>query len=237
MSPLFFLSLAPELCRPFPRLSLASLPPTFSFSLCFSSAVFQICGHDNQSKLNTLDNTDTETISTFRFRLYWLFSCDTGGYAISRQNNLELHLGCHTCWLSYFSLVCLWCGRTVARSVHVITKFSGMGRFTYPWCSAGERARPPLWRTLLHTIAFVLLCLIFFYCFLEQKDASHQSFRNKQKRAAVINRRYIWPATYEKGEVTKVVIPYTVKTGGWFSGLGKHDIVPITTNQLSWYTQ
>ena len=70
MSPLFFLSLAPDLCRPFPRLSLASLPPTFSFSLCFSSAVFQICGHDNQSKLNTLDNTDTETISTFRFRLY-----------------------------------------------------------------------------------------------------------------------------------------------------------------------
>ena len=27
---------------------------------------------------------------------------DAGGYAISRQNNLQLHLGCHTCWLSYF---------------------------------------------------------------------------------------------------------------------------------------
>ena len=27
-----------------------------------------------QSKLNTLDNTVTETISAFRFRLYWLFS-------------------------------------------------------------------------------------------------------------------------------------------------------------------
>ena len=26
---------------------------------------------------------------------------DVGGYAISRQNNLELHLGYHTCWLSY----------------------------------------------------------------------------------------------------------------------------------------
>ena len=25
---------------------------------------------------------------------------------------------------------------------HVITKFSGMGRFTYPWCSAGG-LRPP----------------------------------------------------------------------------------------------
>ena len=27
---------------------------------------------------------------------------DAGGYVISRQNNLELHLGCHTCWLSYY---------------------------------------------------------------------------------------------------------------------------------------
>ena len=142
-------------------------------------------------------------------------------------------------WVILHWYACGADGRSGGRSVygHVITKFSGMGRFTYPWCSAGECARPPLWRTLLHTIAFVLLCLIFFYCFLEQKGASHQSFRNKQKRAAVINRRYIWPATYEKGEVTKVVIAYTVKTGGWFSGLGKHDIVPITTNQLSWYTQ
>ena len=23
---------------------------------------------------------------------------EAGGYAISRQNNRELHLGCHTCW-------------------------------------------------------------------------------------------------------------------------------------------
>ena len=34
---------------------------------------------------------DTETISAFRFRLHLLFSCDAGGYPISRQNNLELH--------------------------------------------------------------------------------------------------------------------------------------------------
>ena len=46
------------------------LPPAFSFSLSFSRSVFQICGHDmhNWSKLNTLDNTDTKTISAFRFR-------------------------------------------------------------------------------------------------------------------------------------------------------------------------
>ena len=40
---------------------------------------------------------------------------DAGGYVISRQSNLELNLGCYTCWLSYFKLVCLWCGRTVGR--------------------------------------------------------------------------------------------------------------------------
>ena len=39
---------------------------------------------------------------------------DPSGYSISYQNNLELHLGCRTCWLSYFTLVCLWCGRTAS---------------------------------------------------------------------------------------------------------------------------
>ena len=111
MSALFFISCSKSLL-PFFSLSLAGLPPTFSCS------IFQICGHENLSKLNTLDNMDTETISTFRFCLYWLFCClcftlDASGCAISRQNNPELHLGCHNCWLSYFSLVCLWCGRTV----------------------------------------------------------------------------------------------------------------------------
>ena len=71
---------------------------------------------------------------------------EAGGYAISRQNNLELHLGCHTCWMSYFTLVCLWCGWTVSRSVygHVTTKFSWMGnitKFSYPWCSAARASR------------------------------------------------------------------------------------------------
>ena len=94
-------------------------------------------------RLNTLDNTDTETIPPLRFRLYWLFSCDAGGYAISRQNNLALHLGCHTCWLSYLTLVCLRCGVYG----HVIIKFSGMGRFTYPWCSTGESSAIKGWLT------------------------------------------------------------------------------------------
>ena len=69
MSSFFFISRSRSL-SPFFSLSFAGLPPTFSFSLSFSCSIFQICGHDNLSKLNTLDNTDTETISTFRFRLY-----------------------------------------------------------------------------------------------------------------------------------------------------------------------
>ena len=69
MSPLFFISRSRSL-SPFFSLSFAGLPPTFSFSLSFSCSIFQICGHDNLSKLNTLDNTDTETISAFRLRLY-----------------------------------------------------------------------------------------------------------------------------------------------------------------------
>ena len=65
----FFISRSKSL-SPFFSLSFAGLPPTFFFSLSFSCSIFQICGHDNLSKLNTLDNTDTETISAFRFRLY-----------------------------------------------------------------------------------------------------------------------------------------------------------------------
>ena len=74
MSPLFFISRSKSL-SPFFSLSFAGLPPTLSISLSFSCPIFQICGHDNLSKLNTLDNTDTKTISAFRFRLYWLFRC------------------------------------------------------------------------------------------------------------------------------------------------------------------
>ena len=68
-------------------------------------------------------------------------SQDAGGYAISRRNILELHLGCHTCWLSYFTLVCLWFGRTVGRAYgHVISKISRMGRLTH-FLGMGLRSR------------------------------------------------------------------------------------------------
>ena len=62
-----FLSVALDLCRSFSRWPAA-------YVLFFS--VFVLLYIPNLwSKLNTLDNTDTETISTFRSRLYWNFSC------------------------------------------------------------------------------------------------------------------------------------------------------------------
>ena len=60
--PLFSLSRSSSLSLFF-SLGSADLSPTFSFSLCFSLSIFQICGQD----LNTLH--------AFRFRRYWLFSC------------------------------------------------------------------------------------------------------------------------------------------------------------------
>ena len=48
MYPLFFIScFRPPALSPFFSLSFVGLPPTFSFSLSFSSSIFQICGHDN----------------------------------------------------------------------------------------------------------------------------------------------------------------------------------------------
>ena len=84
MSPLSFISRFKSLSPFF----LLSLPPTFSFSLSFSCSIFQICGHDNLSKLNTLVFIDSFVVSALQ---------DAGGYVISRQNNLKLHLGYHTC--------------------------------------------------------------------------------------------------------------------------------------------
>ena len=87
-------------------------------------------------KLNTLDNTDTETISAFRFRLYWLFIClcftRRGWLCDSPPKQPRVAFGCHTCSLSYFTLVCLWCGRTGGRAFgQVITKISRMGRLPH----------------------------------------------------------------------------------------------------------
>ena len=128
---LLFLCLALYLCRPFSRwASLACrlllffsvflflyIPNLWSWQL---SLILKTTRIQKQFLLSVFVFIDSLAVSTLQ---------DAGGYAISRQNNLELHLGCHTCWLSYFTLVCLWCRRAGGRAYgHVITKLSRMGR-------------------------------------------------------------------------------------------------------------
>ncbi|XP_068675014.1 hatching enzyme 1.2-like [Montipora foliosa] len=71
---------------------------------------------------------------------------------------------------------------------------------------------------------FVLLSQIGRLHKTEARDAFPQKSRAEQKRNALRDRDWLWPAKYNSnGEVVKVYIPYTVKTGGWFSGLGDAD--------------
>ena len=125
MSPVFFLSLSRSL-SPFFSLSFARLPLFLFFSVFLLLYIPNLWTWQYISKLNTLGNTEF-SLSVFVFIDSFVVSAlqDAGGYAISRQNNLELHLGCHTCWLSYFTLVCLWCRRTVGRTVTWLPNFLG----------------------------------------------------------------------------------------------------------------
>ena len=152
MSPLFLISRSRSLSL-FITLSFAGLRPTFSL-LCLSHALYSkyVDMTINLSlilKKIRIQKQFPLSVFVFTDSLIVSASQDAGGYAISRQNNLDLHLGCHTCWMSYFTLVCLWCGRTVGRSVGVrsrdyqILSDGWFTTFSYPWCSA-SRARAPI---------------------------------------------------------------------------------------------
>ena len=79
-----------------------------------------------------------------------------GGYAISRQNNLELHLGCHNCWLSYFTLV--WLLLLHWTYGHVIAKISRTGRLPH-FLTHGASLRALLARELRFKFCIQLLSL------------------------------------------------------------------------------
>ena len=90
-SPLFFISRSRSLL-PFFSLSFAGLPPNFSFSLSsqalYSKFVDMTTQIQKQFPLSVFVVIDSLVVSALQ---------DAGDYAISLQNNLELHLGCHTC--------------------------------------------------------------------------------------------------------------------------------------------
>ena len=122
------------LCRPFSRW--ASLACRLrSLFLCLSFALFSKFVDMTINLSLILQTTRIQKqfpLFVFVFIDYLVVSAlhDSGGYAISRQNNLDLHLGSHTCRseLFYIGIPVVW---TDGRSLgHVITKFSRIGRFT-----------------------------------------------------------------------------------------------------------
>ena len=100
-------------------LSLADLPPTFSF-LCLSfapyskfvdmtvnlSLILQTTRIQKQFPLSVIVFIDSLAVSALQDA--------PGSYAISRQNNLELLLGCH--WLPYLSIELFYIGLPVVRT-------------------------------------------------------------------------------------------------------------------------
>ena len=118
---LYCLFLALDLCRPFSRLASPACR-LLSLFICLSLALYSkfVDMTISLSLILILQKTRIQEqfpLSVFVFIDSLVVSAlqDAAGYGISRQNNLELHLGRHPCWLSYFTLVCLWCGRKVGR--------------------------------------------------------------------------------------------------------------------------
>ena len=131
-----FLSLALALCRSFSRwASLACR--LLSLFLCLSLSLYSKFVDMTINLSLILQTTRIHkqfplSIFVFIDSLVVSASQDAASFAISRQNYLELHLGCHTCWLRYFTLLCPWCGRTVGRAYgHVINKISRMSRLPH----------------------------------------------------------------------------------------------------------
>ena len=117
MSPLFFISRSRPL-SPFFSLSFTGLSPTFSFSVFLLLYIpnlwtwqliwtkyFRQHGYRNNFRFPLIDSLVVSALQ------------DASGYAISRQNNLELHLVCHTCWVILHWYVCGADGRSLERAV------------------------------------------------------------------------------------------------------------------------
>ena len=93
----------------------------------------------------TSKNTRPWWVDTWaRDTVRWYWSADTLFWQLSIDDNIDVQSAfswapkvARKCESKHW-YACGADGRSVARSVgHVITKFSGMGRFIYPWCSAG----------------------------------------------------------------------------------------------------
>ena len=130
-----FYLFALDLCRPFSRWASRVCRLTFTFSPCLSLPLHSkfVDIKINLSLILLTTRTQKQfplSVFVFIYSLVVSVLQDAGGYAISRQNNLELHLGCHTCcWVILRWYACGADGLSGGGGYgHVIAKFSRMGR-------------------------------------------------------------------------------------------------------------
>ena len=159
-----FLSLALDPCHPFSRWASLACRPLSLFLRLSLALYFKFVDMTiyrlNLSKLNTLANTDTETIFAFLFRLYWLILLYLFFKTlVAMRFPAKITLSCIWVAIPVDWVILHWyacgadgrsLGRSLGRSVygHVITKFSRMDRLlhflTHGAPMAGSRARAPL---------------------------------------------------------------------------------------------
>ena len=96
------------------------LTADIKFSGCFSNKIRLLCSL-SLTLVFSLLSTSVSTLKLGRkqtWLLLFFLSKSPGG---PRAKILKFHLRFHTCWLSYCTLVCLWCGRTRERTYGHVT--------------------------------------------------------------------------------------------------------------------
>ena len=114
-SALFFIFRSKSL-SPFFSLSFVGLLLIFAISLSFSCSMFQICGHDNLSKLNTLDNTDTETIILLTLFLSLLYKTPVAMRFPARKTSSCIWVTIQVDWVILHWYACGADGRSLGRA-------------------------------------------------------------------------------------------------------------------------
>ena len=118
---------------------------TANFSV-FPLTIFVSCFLSNALALLS---TSLKTLKFSRTWLCcWFFSLlSPDGLSLSKKSGWTLGFPpknpcciCHTCWLSYFTLVCLWCGRACVRSRDYLCT---VNQNSYPCCTAARARASP----------------------------------------------------------------------------------------------
>ena len=123
-----------------------SFSPCWPLFLTFSQPIsmfFEICYLFLSNALAPLSTS----LKTLKFRrtclCCWFFSLlSPDGLSLSKKSGWTLGFPpknpcciCHTCWLSYFPLICLWCGRACVRSRDYLCT---VNQNSYPWCTVAR---------------------------------------------------------------------------------------------------